>query len=44
MNDNISLQIAQIENKIERLEIQKEFYEKILNSRSNNNKEDSTIR
>lgn len=33
MNNNIELQIEMICNKIARLEIQKEFYEKILSTR-----------
>jgi len=32
-NNQITLQILQIENKIERLQLQKEFYEKLLKQR-----------
>lgn len=33
MNENIKLQIEQIENKMDRLRTQKEFYEKLLKDR-----------
>lgn len=33
MRDNVELQIEMINNKIERLKIQKDFYEKILQRR-----------
>lgn len=36
MRSNIELQIEMIENKIERLSIQKDFYERILKNENNN--------
>lgn len=39
MRDNVELQIVMINNKIERLKIQREFYEKILNKEDKKKKE-----
>lgn len=40
MRNNIRLQIEMIDNKIERLKVQKDFYERILNNEDNNNNRD----
>lgn len=43
-NRQIELQILQIEDKIQRLNLQKEFYENLMNERSYLDGKDSTTR
>lgn len=43
MNENILLQIKQIENKIERLKVQKDFYQQLLQNKNRTREKDENL-